>query len=109
MTLALYAGVYVALATAGLILLRRSLADAPLDELVRDPSFLLGAACYAASFTTFLLSLRRFEVLVVFPVFTGVAYATVAVGAWWILDESLDVGRLAGIVLIGAGVVLVVR
>jgi multidrug transporter EmrE-like cation transporter len=104
-----YALVYTALATTGLVLLRRSLADAPLSELVHDPAFYLGGLFYAASFLTFLYSLRRFEVLSVFPLFTGLAYATVAVAAALVLDESLTVARVAGIALVGIGAVLLVR
>jgi len=104
-----FAGVYTALATTGLVLLRRTLADAPLDDVVHDPAFYLGGFCYAASFGTFLLSLRHFEVLTVFPLFTGLAYATVAVAAALVLDESLTIVRIAGIALVGVGAVLLVR
>jgi multidrug transporter EmrE-like cation transporter len=107
--LTVYAVVYTTLATAGLVLLRRSLADAPLDELLRDPAFFLGGVCYAVSFATFLLSLRHFDVLTVFPLFTGLAYASVAVAASLVLDESLTASRLAGIALVGVGAVLLVR
>jgi multidrug transporter EmrE-like cation transporter len=101
--------VYTALATTGLVLLRRSLEDATLSELVHDPAFFAGGVFYAASFATFLASLRRFEVLTVFPLFTGLAYATVAVAAAVVLDESLTASRLAGIALVGVGALLLVR
>lgn len=104
-----YAVVYTSLATTGLVLLRRSLADATLAELAQDPAVFLGALFYAASFATFLLSLRRFEVLTVFPLFTGLTYATVAVAAAVVLDESVTAARLAGIALVGIGAVLLVR
>jgi multidrug transporter EmrE-like cation transporter len=100
---------YTALATTGLVLLRRSLEDATLSELVHDPAFFAGGVFYAASFATFLASLRRFEVLTVFPLFTGLAYATVAVAAAVVLDESLTASRLAGIALVGVGALLLVR
>ena len=109
MTLAVYTVVYVALATTGLVLLRRSLADSSLADIVAEPGFYIGFAFYAASFLTFLVSLRRFDVLTVYPVFSGLAYATVTVAAVWVLGEHLSAARLAGIVLVGAGVVLLVR
>lgn len=109
MTLAAYTAVYVVLATSGLVLLRRSLADAGLAEILSTPGFWLGALCYAASFGTFLLSLRRFEVLTVYPVFTGLAYASVTVAAVVALDEQLTAARVAGIALVGTGVALLVR
>jgi multidrug transporter EmrE-like cation transporter len=104
-----YAVVYTTLATIGLVLLRRTLEDAAVAEIVRDPSFFIGGLFYAASFATFLASLRRFEVLTVFPLFTGLAYATVAVAAAIVLDESLTAVRVAGIALVGVGAVLLVR
>jgi len=107
--LAVYTVVYVTLATTGLVLLRRSLADSSLADIVAEPGFYLGFAFYAASFLTFLVSLRRFDVLTVYPVFSGLAYATVTVAAVWVLGEHLSAARLAGIVLVGAGVVLLVR
>jgi multidrug transporter EmrE-like cation transporter len=104
-----YALVYTALATTGLVLLRRSLEDAALTELLRDPTFYLGGVFYAASFATFLVSLRRFEVLSVYPLFTGLAYATVAVAAALVLGEALTPSRVGGIALVGVGAVLLVR
>lgn len=109
MTFAAYLVAYVALSAAGLILLRRSLADATLEEALSDPRFYAGAAGYALSFGTFLLSLRRYEVLTVFPVFLGTAYATIAVAAAIFLDETLTPARVAGLVLVGSGLLLLAR
>ena len=109
MAFAGYLIAYVLLSTTGLMLLRRSLADVPLSEALGDPRFYLGAAAYAFSFGTFLLSLRRFEVLTVFPVFLGVTYAAIAVAAAIFLGESLTPSRLAGIALVGAGLLLLAR
>jgi multidrug transporter EmrE-like cation transporter len=107
--LAAYAVAYTTLATLGLVVLRRTLEGASLSELARTPGLYLGGALYAASFGTFLLSLRHFEVLTVFPVFTGITYATVAVAAALFLDEPLTLARVAGIALVAAGAVLLVR
>jgi len=85
--LAAFAVAYTTLATLGLVVLRRTLADASLEEVVRSPWLYVGGAFYAASFATFLLSLRSFEVLTVFPLFTGITYASVAVAAALVLDE----------------------
>jgi multidrug transporter EmrE-like cation transporter len=108
-TLLAYAVVYTTLATAGLIVVRRSLEDASFSELIQDPAVYAGALLYAASFATFLASLRSYEVLTVFPLFTGVTYATVNVAAAVLLDEAITASRLAGIVLVGVGAVLLVR
>ena len=96
MALVLYTLVYAALATTGLIVLRSSLGGATVAEALAMPGVYLGAACYAASFGTFMLSLRRFDVLTVFPVFSGVAYASVAVAAATILGEDLGTAECSG-------------
>jgi len=107
--LAAFAVAYTTLATLGLVVLRRTLADASLDEVVRSPWLYVGGAFYAASFATFLLSLRSFEVLTVFPLFTGITYASVAVAAALVLDEQLTGARFAGMAFVAVGAVLLVR
>jgi hypothetical protein len=109
MALIAYTAAYTLLATSGLLLLRSRLDGADIQAVLIDPRAYLGAVCYAASFGTFLLSLRRFEVLTVFPVFTGVTYAAVASGAAMVLGEPLGISRVAGLAFIGAGVMLLVR
>jgi multidrug transporter EmrE-like cation transporter len=109
MRLAAYALTYVTLATTGLVLLRRSLSEGTLSAAISDPAFVVGGLCYAASFGTFLLALRRYEVLTVYPIFTGLAYATVSVAAVVFLNESLGPVRFLGVLLVGAGVLLLTR
>jgi multidrug transporter EmrE-like cation transporter len=105
-----YLAVYVTLSTAGLLLLRSRLGSGDgLGELATDPRFLLGAACYAASFLTWLLALRHFELTRAFPVFLGSSYAAVTIGAVVILGEHLTGLRVTGIVLVGLGILLVGR
>jgi multidrug transporter EmrE-like cation transporter len=107
--LAIFAIVYTTLASLGLVVLRRRLADASLAEIVRSPGFYAGGALYAASFATFLASLRSFEVLTVFPLFSGITYATVTLAAALLLHEQLGASRLAGIAFVAVGAVLLVR
>ena len=108
MKLAAFALVYTTLATLGLVVLR-TLADASLAEIVRAPGLYAGGALYAASFATFLASLRNFEVLTVFPLFSGITYASVAVAATLVLDEQLTASRIGGIAFVAVGAVLLVR
>jgi multidrug transporter EmrE-like cation transporter len=109
MRLAAYSLTYVAFATSGLVLLRRALSDSSLAVAISDPEFVVGGLCYAASFATFLLALRRFEVLTVYPIFTGLAYATVSVAAVVFLNESFGAIRFVGVLLVGVGVLLLTR
>ena len=109
MRLTAYTAVYATLATCGLVLLRRSIADASLADIARTPGFYLGGLLYAASFATFLAALRHFEALTVFPLFTGITYVTVTCAAVVLLDEHMSAARLTGVALVGAGSVLLVR
>ena len=109
MALALHTAVYALLATTGVILVRSSLEGATLAEGLATPGLYLGAACYAASFATFLVALRQYEVLTVFPLFSGVAYASVAVAAAVFLGEGLGTSRLLGLGSVAVGVILLTR
>ena len=109
MALIAYGAVYTVLATTGLMVLRSRLDSATVTDALGDPGVYLGIACYAASFLTFLLTLRRFEVLTVFPLFTGVTYAAVALGAAVFLGEQLTPLRVAGLALVGLGAIFLVR
>ena len=51
----------------------------------------------------------RIDVLTVFPVFSGVAYASVAVAAAAILGEDLGTSRVLGLGLVAGGVILLTR
>jgi len=104
-----YLAVYVTLSTTGLLLLRSRLAGAPLRELPTDGLFVLGALCYAASFLTWMVALRRFEVVRAFPLFAGASYAAVTLGAALVLGERLTQSHVAGVVLVGAGILLIGR
>ena len=109
MALALYTAVYAVLATTGWILLRSSLEGATIADGLRTPGVYVGAACYAASFGTFVVALRQFDVLTVFPIFSGVAYASVGIAAAAILGEDLGTSRVLGLALVGVGVILLTR
>jgi multidrug transporter EmrE-like cation transporter len=105
-----YLVLYVVLSTVGLLLLRSRLGSgAAIGDIATDPRFLLGVACYAASFLTWLLALRQFEITRAFPIFLGSAYVAVTIGAVVVLGESVSLTRTAGIALIGVGIVLVGR
>jgi multidrug transporter EmrE-like cation transporter len=51
----------------------------------------------------------RFEVVAILPVFVGVSYACVVIGAYFFLDESLTTLRATGILVILAGIALISR
>ena len=105
-----YLAVYVALSATGLLLLRSRLAGgASLSALPTDVWFIVGALCYGLSFLTWLAALRHFDLARAFPVFAGSSYAAVTIGAILFLGERISDRGIAGVVCIGAGILLLGR
>ena len=113
--MAAYVAAYALLTTGGVLLLRTALKDVDhisartLGSLLTDPAFLTGFGLYATSFLTWLFALRRYETVVIFPIFVGAGYAGVVLGGRIFLGEALTATRIAGILVIFSGVVLVSR
>ena len=77
-------------------------------QLALEPRILGGTGCYALSLVLWVMALSRTEVSVVYPM-VSIGFALNALLAWWLLGEALSVQRIAGIVVIMVGVVLVAR
>jgi small multidrug resistance pump len=102
--------VYVALNATGLLLLRSALkgtADSGLTSTVLSTRTIVGVLFYGCSFLTFIYSLRHHPLTVVFPIFSGSAYAVVVASAWVFLDETASTIQLVGVLAIGIGLILV--
>ena len=107
-------GGYVLLSTSGLLLLRRALdvERTPGDgflEKVLTPGAALGAVLYVASFALWLVTLQRFPVTVVYPVFVGAGFIGVALGGWLVLGERFDPVNAVGALVVLLGIVLLAR
>jgi len=109
MRLAAITALYVALNATGVFLLRDAMSGSSGQRLssALQPALLLGVLCYGLSFVTFVLTLRSYSLSLVFPLLSGAAYAAIAIGSWAFLDEPMPLLRVAGIVAIGTGIVLV--
>lgn len=100
------------------VVLRKAMTAAPLPPAsdVMALSFALvgnlwlwaGMGCYAASIGLWLVVLSRVEVSAAYPMLS-IGYVIAAVMGFFFLGESVGVERIAGIALIGAGVMLVAR
>lgn len=113
--MAAYVAASALLTTGGVLLLRKAMSDVDelsagtLGSLLLTPAFLAGFVLYAASFVSWLLALRRYEAVVIFPAFVGAGYAGVVLGGRLLLGEPLTPACIAGIAVILAGVALVSR
>ena len=114
MRLATLLGGYVLLSTSGLLLLRhaldvdRSRGDGFLEKVL-TPGAALGGVLYAASFVLWLVTLQRYPVTTVYPVFVGAGFVGVALGGWLVLGERFDATRAIGALVVLVGIVLLAR
>lgn len=103
--------VYVVLNAVGLLLLRAAMkqigeAGTMVFADVLRPGLVAGVVAYGASFVVFIGTLRHHELSVVFPLYSGLAYAAAMLAAWLLLDEVMDAWKLLGLMAVGVGVVL---
>lgn len=80
--------------------------DAPLEAL-RNWPFWLGLALYGAAFLLYTAALARLPLNVAHPILTSGAVATVALASALIFKEPFHWTTVAGILLVGVGVVLI--
>jgi small multidrug resistance pump len=69
------------------------------------PSLVVGVG-YAIAFYFLSLTLRTLPVGVAYAIWSGVGIALVSLIAWLVYGQSLDAPAIAGMVLIGAGIVV---
>ena len=69
---------------------------------------LAGLACYVLSVGVWIVGLSRVDVSIAYPLLS-LGYVVNALAAWWLFGEVLGPQRLAGMLLILAGVFLVAR
>ena len=73
-----------------------------------NPFVVGGLLLYFAAAMLWLLVLAKFEVSFAYP-FVALGFVITAVAGWLLFDEPMSLSRVAGTVLICAGVVLVAR
>jgi multidrug transporter EmrE-like cation transporter len=78
------------------------------DVLFRSPQFWTGMVCYAASVCVWLAALSKAPVSTAYPMLSLGYVVVAAVSVAW-LGESMSAGKVLGIALICAGVILVSR
>ena len=74
---------------------------------VLSAGFLLGGACYVASFGVWLVILRSYPLSLAFPAAAGAAILATQVIGLYVLAEPFSVRALTGTALVALGVVLI--
>lgn len=99
----------VLLNAAAQLLLKAGTRTTPLGlALAVEPHILGGLCCYAVSVVVWVIALSRAPVSVAYPMLS-IGYVVNAIAAWYLLGESLNPMRWAGIGAILVGVFLVAR
>jgi small multidrug resistance pump len=75
-------------------------------ETDRWPGLVIGLVVYSLALVLFAHLLRRAELAVIFALWVGVAAVLLALAGWWFFDEALSLRRLAGLVLVVGGMIL---
>lgn len=77
-------------------------------SLCTSPWFLLGLACYVVSLGLWLLVLARAEVSLAYPLLS-IGYVLTAVVGYFFMGEAVGPARVAGLLLICAGIAVISR
>ncbi|MBU0455160.1 MAG: SMR family transporter [Pseudomonadota bacterium] len=77
-------------------------------KVIASPFIWIGMVIYASSVFVWLLVLSRVDVGVAYPL-TSIGFILTALAAYFFLGESLSLVRVAGIVVIIAGIYLITR
>lgn len=77
-------------------------------NIATQPLVIAGLAVYFASAVVWLLVLARLEVSLAYP-FVGLGFVVTMIAGWLVHGDSLTLGRVAGTLLVAAGVVVMAR
>jgi len=112
---------YLLLSTAGLMLIKIafnqfSFETHHLEEYRRflkyayhHPEFIIGFFLYILSFISWLIILSKKQLTFIFPIVTGLAYASIIITSFFFLREEINLFKLIGILLIGTGILFVIK
>ncbi|MEJ7893287.1 MAG: EamA family transporter [Solirubrobacteraceae bacterium] len=86
---------------------RSGLSMKDLPDLAEQPAVLAGGLLYVISFLLWLYLLSLDAVTVVYPLAIGCAYTGSILCSFLVLNESITAVKVLGLLLVGAGIVLV--
>lgn len=80
-----------------------------LFHLFTNPGIVVGLALYLIGFVLWARVLSMSDISTAYPIFISLAFIIVVVGSRLFFDESLNVLKLLGIVIIALGIIVVSR
>lgn len=104
---------YLICSTAGLMLLKISVAGVTFQsvssyaKLLLSYQFIAGFLLYALSFISWLVMLSRKDLSYIYPIVIGLSYFFIMLAAIVILKENFTFGKALGAILIGIGIIVI--
>lgn len=77
-----------------------------LASIVKNRLVFGGFACYGVSSLLYIVALSRLDLSYAYPMI-ALSYVIVVILAWWLLGETVPVGRVIGLAIICIGVLVV--
>jgi len=101
-------GVGILLGVAGQVLLKAGAGGETLLQQFFSLPSMAGLVLYFAAALCYMYALRRIPVSIAFPS-VSLSYVLVALLGFWLFGEAMSMPKLAGILLVCAGVFLITR
>jgi small multidrug resistance pump len=101
-------GAGILLGVVGQVLLKSGAAGETLLQQFLSPQSIIGLGLYFAAALCYMYALRRIPVSVAFPS-VALSYVLVALLGYWLFNEPMSMPKVAGIILVCAGVILITR
>ncbi|NMB92551.1 MAG: hypothetical protein GYA31_02955 [Parcubacteria group bacterium] len=71
--------------------------------------YVLGMICYATSFLTWMFLLSKQALSMIYPLTVGIIYALIMISSVVFFHEQFTVYKIIGVVLIGLGILLLLK
>ncbi len=98
----------ILLGVGGQVLLKSGASGETLLQQFLAPQSIFGLGLYFAAALCYMYALRKIPVSVAYPS-VGLSYVLVALLGFWLYGEALTMPKVAGIVLVCAGIALITR
>lgn len=117
-----YIILYIFLTVSGLVLMKSGLMETNLHglgDLIRNFfnirfliihwKYILGMICYATSFLTWMFLLSKKDLSYIYPLTVGIIYALIMLSSVIFFKEQFTLYKIIGTVLIGLGLILLLK
>ncbi len=118
----LYIILYLFFSISGLILMKKGLIGVNLGgimELIKSLlnwkfltshwQFILGAVCYVLSFLTWMFLLSKKELSLIYPLTVSIVYVAIMISSVLLFHEQFTLAKMIGVVLIGLGILFLIK